>query len=247
MPLILAIANEKGGCGKTTTTINIAGGLQKVGYSVEVVDADLQASATHWSLNKGQQLPFNVSTARNAGSFSKLRSMPVDFVLIDCPPGTASSDEGKASVFVREAIRRSDAILVPLRASMLDFRAASSFVNLLAQEKPAGVKTAVLINDLQQGTLLSKQARGTARELFSIIPGTVVLQAAITHRTVIAEVSGAGKTIFDYVSERNPAYQDYLTLTQELIEWLIPASDSTPHLSTVQSLPSELEPKTQTT
>jgi chromosome partitioning protein len=244
MPIILAVANEKGGCGKTTTTINIAGGLQKVGYTVEVVDADLQASATHWSLNKGQRLPFNVSTARNVGSFSKLRSLPVDFVLVDCPPGAASSDEGKSNAFVREAVRRSDAILVPLRASMLDFRAASSFVDLLAQDKPPAVKTAVLINDLQLGTLLSKQAHKTARDLFSIIPGALVLQSAISHRTVIAEVSGAGQTIFDYASPRHPAVQEYINLTKELIEWLIPAQDSTLQISTAQSHPSEQELKT---
>lgn len=42
----IAVLNQKGGVGKTTSTINIAAGLAKKGYSVLVVDLDPQANAT---------------------------------------------------------------------------------------------------------------------------------------------------------------------------------------------------------
>lgn len=46
MKQVIAILNQKGGVGKTTSTINIAGYLAKMGRSVLVVDLDPQGNAT---------------------------------------------------------------------------------------------------------------------------------------------------------------------------------------------------------
>lgn len=43
---VLAVCNQKGGCGKTTTVINLAGCLAELGFRVLVVDMDAQCNST---------------------------------------------------------------------------------------------------------------------------------------------------------------------------------------------------------
>ncbi len=54
---IIAVANHKGGCGKTTTVVNLAAEFARLGLSVLVVDLDPQANA---SLHIGKKHPSEV-------------------------------------------------------------------------------------------------------------------------------------------------------------------------------------------
>jgi chromosome partitioning protein len=81
---IVALVGQKGGVGKTTTTMNLAAVMAKHSR-VLVVDVDPQQSTTWWAENAGETLPFDFAADVDPNNLARLRELDYDTIFVDSP------------------------------------------------------------------------------------------------------------------------------------------------------------------
>jgi len=209
MSAVIAVANQKGGCGKTTLSMNLAGVLSgEGGLKVLLIDADPQASAQQWAMRAGEAgMSFEVMTHPHEDIHRKVREMSAkgyDVILIDCPPGASQSVSGKDSQtsISRMAILAADIVLVPVRPSMLDYLASHQLLPLL---KDIGAlkdnqRVFIVINGKPPGNTRSgAEALSVAEEVFQVDGLAVqVLRTEVTTRQAFVLAPTLGKTVTTY-------------------------------------------------
>lgn len=113
--LHIAIVSNKGGCGKTTTTINLAQGFSLEGYKTLVVDGDKNSTCKNWSLRRGSDDPFAVITMEETMRYSR----PKDIVLWDTAGGIESNQ-------VMNLIKACDYMIIPCKPDMVNMEATET-------------------------------------------------------------------------------------------------------------------------
>ncbi|MET0216664.1 MAG: ParA family protein [Burkholderiales bacterium] len=121
------VANPKGGCGKTTVAINLAGALAARGDRVYLWDLDRQKSALEWLSLRPTTLPGIRRLDARMPNDDAVDGKPV-WMVLDSPAALHGKNLG-------HALKAAHKVLVPLQPSLFDMAATRDFVRVLSEEK----------------------------------------------------------------------------------------------------------------
>ena len=127
----IVVSNVKGGVGKTTTAVYLAGAAaERARDAVYLVDADRQASSAEWF----ETMPIpgvELVEAPSERTVAKAMEKGEGIVVVDTPPG----DER----IVRAALTRADALVIPTRAGGVEPNRVVATLEMTPVNIPAGV------------------------------------------------------------------------------------------------------------
>ena len=219
--VIISVINQKGGVGKTTTTVNLGAALAAMGRTVLLLDLDPQGSLTSFTDADGAaslldlpNLKVQPASARKLASIldattldATTRSNAPDFTLIDCPPALGSASAA--------ALLHSELAIAPMPPKFLDAHGLAQLTQTVeaAQERgnPAlSLKILLTMRDGRVGAhrALEDAVRGA---LGTRVFETVIPHAAIFDKSALAHLSAL------QLDPRSAGAQAYRALAQELL------------------------------
>ena len=243
--LTIAIGNQKGGVGKTTSTACIGAALALQGKRVLLIDLDAQQNLTftltqnedpetsiYDTLVKDQPLPI-ISIRENLDlvpASLDLARAEIDMATMMAREGILKSylDEQKEKydyilmdcspslgIVTTNALVAADKLYIPLTAKALPLKGLTMLDDIVREVKRRVNPTLEL-----GGVFFTRfNNRKLNKEVISMVEkryGEKVFQTKIRENIAIAEMPLSGQTIFEYDPKSNGA-TDYRTLTDEII------------------------------
>jgi len=187
--VIVAFLNQKGGVGKTTLALHLAGEWAAKGKRALVVDADPQGSALDWSEQRAREgLPrlFGVVGLARDVLHRELPEIArgYDRVVIDGPPRVAA--------IARSALLGADLIVIPATPSPFDGWASAEMLRLLDEARVfrPELQARMLLNRCAARTVI---ARETAEALSDHDPP--LLASRVGQRIAFADTARSGRLV----------------------------------------------------
>src|ERR1700686_1209670 len=207
--MIVALLNQKGGVGKTTLALHLAGEWARERKRVPLVDADPQGSALDWS---EQRLKESWPRLFGVGGLARdtlHREAPelardADHVVIDGPPRIAG--------LMRSALLAADLVLIPAQPSPFDGWASGEILRLIDEARIFRRQTVIrfVLNRCGARTVI---ARETAEALADHKPPA--LAARIGQRVAFADAAQSGRLVWE-LADDSPASREIAAFALEI-------------------------------
>ena len=188
MGKIITLANQKGGSGKTTLSVNLAVLWSNSQYRVAVFDADTQGSLKYWLEARKKYYGENdigidvyPYHTHSLGEDIKKIKRKYNFIVIDSPPSITYD--------TIQIVKNSDRVFVPVQPSPVDLLATIPFLNLVKQEKK---KAIVILN-----RVMSRARLTDAMVMRLRYAGAKIARSRISSKVIYAETYSVGRGVVD--------------------------------------------------
>lgn len=243
---VISISNNKGGVGKTTSTVNIAAGMHSLGKKVLVIDMDHQSQTTyHLGINPNKlkksifdvlkgEIPYkDIIIDRNgihllpsSPDLKDIEFLPIpakEFLLKEALQNLNGYDfvfidcPPSLGILTLNALTFSDEIIVPLQVQFLPFHGMYNLFEAVQMVKKRLNKNLEITGII--GTMFNAQKtinKEVIEETKKRLPGKL-FQTLIRENVALQEAPSWGKTIFEYKPGSTGA-KDYMDLTEEILK-----------------------------
>ncbi|WP_279483555.1 ParA family protein [Aureimonas sp. SK2] len=126
---VIAVANPKGGAGKSTTALVLATTLAEAGATVAILDCDPNKPLAEWRTGDSTSSVEVHGDVTESTIYSRIESFrgKTKFLVIDL--------EGTASRMTSRALQRAHLVLIPVQASTVDANQAARAIQLIREEE----------------------------------------------------------------------------------------------------------------
>jgi chromosome partitioning protein len=214
---VITVTNQKGGSGKTTVAVNLAGTLGRRGYEVLLADIDPQGSASHYvsAAPEGREMAVTIAGLSKTGDrvhkYIQKFSDQYDYIVVDSPPVVDSKG-------TRAALSISHLVIIPVQPAPLDFESTKATLELVdnTQAQNRRLKARLLATACPHTSI--------AETMLEALGETAVplMDASLGYRTAYREAAGAGLIVHDMGYTAQTAAEEVDTLTKEVLDILHP-------------------------
>lgn len=217
MPMIISVATQKGGAGKTMLTELLAGEFAARNMTVGLIDMDGQQTLTHWvtKCRMSNKLPSQI-TAATAFDINTLKEEytkmdGLDVIVIDTP--------GYAEGLLIRAIHSSHFVLIPVRAHSNDTQAAVATVQAILDGTMPGQVPPVMRYVFNAVNMLDINAKTMSNALDQIENSPVkTVDVMITERPTFKKMADGEGTLYSMKAKETTALNNAKDNIKSLVD-----------------------------